>query len=245
MSFAYRLNAFAARQITVRPARLKLEKPVASFSFDDFPLSAWEAGGPILERFGAKGTYYAAGTYCGATEGGIRYYGEETLRAVHAAGHEIGCHSFSHEHGPMVDPILLADDLDRNAIFLREVLGEVEPLNFAYPYGELNARTKRAMGERFSSCRGVHTGINGPVTDLSQLRAIPLERRSWGADKVERWIEAARAVNGWLVFFSHDVSDDPTPHGCTPAMLEHALASARDAGFDLAPVNRALARAVA
>lgn len=245
MSFVYRLNAFAARQMSIRPVRIALERPAASFTFDDFPLSAWTAAGPLLERYGAKATYYAAGTYCGRVEDGLTYYDEATLIEVHDAGHEVGCHSFSHEHGPTLSSTLLDDDLERNAIFLKEVLGDVEPLDFAYPYGELSPRTKRLAGGRFASSRGIHPGVNGPTADLSQLRAIPLERRSWNAAEVERWIAAAKAVNGWLVFFSHDVSDDPSPYGATPAMLEHALAAARDAGFDLDPVNNVLARAVA
>jgi peptidoglycan/xylan/chitin deacetylase (PgdA/CDA1 family) len=244
MSFVYRLNAFAARQMTVRPVRIALERPAASFSFDDFPMSAWTVAGPILDRYGAKATYYAAGTYCGATEDGLAYYDEAALRAIHASGHEVACHSFSHEHGPTLSSTLLADDLERNAIFLKELLGEVEPLDFAYPYGEVSPRTKRLTGARFASARGIHPGVNGPVADLSQLRAIPLERRSWSAAEVERWIAAAKAVNGWLVFFSHDVSDDPSPYGATPAMLEHALAAAQGAGFDLEPVAKVLARAV-
>jgi len=245
MSFVYRLNAFAARQMTVRPTRLNLDRPAASFSFDDFPVSAWTAGAPVLERFGAKGTYYAAGGFCGQTEDGLTYFDEAVLRDVRDAGHEIGCHSFSHEHGPTVSSTLLSDDLDRNAIFLREVLGDLGPLNFAYPYGEVSPRTKRLAGDRFASARGIHSGVNGPMTDLSQLRAIPLERRSWNPAEVERWVAAAQAANGWLVFFSHDVSDDPTPYGATPAMLEHALAATREVGFDLEPVNRILARAAA
>lgn len=243
MSFVYRLNAFAARQMTIRPTRLSLERPAASFTFDDFPVSAWTAGGSVLEKFGAKGVYYAAGTYCGQVQDGLTYFDEAVLRDVRDAGHEIGCHSFSHEHGPAVSSVLLADDLDRNAFFLREVLGDLGPLNFAYPYGEVSPRTKRLSGDRFASARGIHPGVNGPTADLSQLRAIPLERRSWSAAEVERWVAAAKAANGWLVFFTHDVSDDPSPYGATPAMLEHALAATRDAGFDLEPVNRVLARA--
>ncbi len=34
--------------------------PIVSFSFDDFPRTAYSAGGAILERFGVRGTYYAA-----------------------------------------------------------------------------------------------------------------------------------------------------------------------------------------
>jgi peptidoglycan/xylan/chitin deacetylase (PgdA/CDA1 family) len=246
MSFAYRLSAFAARQVTVKPARLTPPRPIASFSFDDFPLSAWEVGGPILERFGAKATYYAAGDFCARRVEGIDYYDEQTLRDIDAAGHEIGCHSFSHEPGPLVGSELLADDLDLNAIFLNEALGrDAGPFSFAYPYGQLCSRTKKLMGDRYPSSRGIHPGVNGEHTDLAQLKAIALERRSWRASTVERWIATAKAQKAWLVFFSHDVSEDPTPYGCTPAMLEHALTAAREAGFDVLPVKEALAVAAA
>ena len=224
MSFAYRLSAFAARQVTVKPARLLPARPIASFSFDDFPMSAWENGGPILDRFGARATYYAAGSFCGRRVDGIDYYDEETLREVHAAGHEIGCHSYSHEPSPLIGSEILADDLERNAIFLREALGkDLEPFSFAYPYGQLDPRTKRLLAGLYPSCRGIHPGVNGATSDLAQLKAIALERRSWNANTVERWIDVARAQKAWVVFFSHDVSADPTPYGCTPAMLEHAL----------------------
>jgi peptidoglycan/xylan/chitin deacetylase (PgdA/CDA1 family) len=241
MSFAYRLNAFAARRMVVRPARLAFERPTASFSFDDFPRSAFEAGGAVLQRHGVKATYYAAGRFCGARADGLDYYDEAMLRAVAEAGHEVGCHSFGHEHGPKVPSALLTDDFRRNAIFLREVLGETGPLSFAYPYGEVSPRTKRLAAGRFGSCRGIHPGLNGAGTDLAQLRAIPLERRSWRAAEVERWIAAAAAARAWIVFFSHDVSAAPSPYGCTPAMLDHALDQALRRDFAVAPVRDALA----
>ena len=49
------------------------------------------------------------------------------------------------------------------------------------------------------------------------------------------------AGGGWLIFFSHDVSDDPSPYGCTPVMLEHALATLAAAGIAALPVKHALA----
>ncbi len=87
--------------------------------------------------------------------------------------------------------------------------------------------------------------MNGPTTDLSQLRAIPLERRSWTAAEVERWIAAAKAANGWLVFFSHDVSDDPSPLRLHPRHARARPGRGPDAGFDLQPVDQVLARATA
>ena len=35
-------------------------QPLISFTFDDFPRSALTVGGEILERHGARGTYYAS-----------------------------------------------------------------------------------------------------------------------------------------------------------------------------------------
>lgn len=244
MSLAWRLSAFATRHTPIKLARLHHDQPVASFTFDDFPRSAWEVAGPILARYAAKATYYPAGCYCGQMEGGLDYYDEQTLKDVVAAGHEIGCHTFSHEHGPDVSTALLRDDVERNAIFLREVLGEDLSLaSFAYPYGDVSPRTKVLFARAFSTSRGIRPGVNGALTDLAQLKAVPLESRSWTAAEVERWVEAARAETGWLVFFSHDVSDAPSAFGCTPAMLEHALETVRAAGLEILPVKHAMAAA--
>ena len=86
-------------------------------------------------------------------------------------------------------------------------------------------------------------GINAGIVDLAQLKAEPLERRSWRADLIEGKVAEAVARKGWLILFTHDVSEEPSPYGCTPAMLEHALACLRDAGVEVLPVKHALAKA--
>jgi peptidoglycan/xylan/chitin deacetylase (PgdA/CDA1 family) len=231
--------------VTFKRARSTLSAPLASFSFDDFPRSAWTTGGPILDRYDAKATYYVAGRFCGVHEDGLEYYGAEDLRAVHAAGHELGCHTFSHRHSPQVSSRALGADLDRNRAFVAEAVGQAEFASFAYPYGDASPRTKLLAGRRFSLSRGIRAGVNGPRLDLGQLKAVPLEVRSWTAEAVERHVETARQTNGWIVFFSHDVSEAPSPYGATPAMLEHALSQVRAAGIEVLTVKDALARAVA
>ncbi|MBT1511069.1 hypothetical protein KIP88_11185 [Bradyrhizobium sp. SRL28] len=39
-------------------------------------------------------------------------------------------------------------------------------------------------------------------------------------------IDEAQTNNGWLIFCGHDVTDRPSPNGCSPALLAHALAAA-------------------
>lgn len=245
MSLADRANNALTRRLRLKTARSRLSAPLASFSFDDFPRSAWTAGGPILARHGAKATYYVAGRFCGRHEDGLEYYGREDLRAAYAGGHEIGCHTFSHRHSPKVPSGELHADFERNRAFVREVLGEVEMVSFAYPYGDASPRTKLLAGRRFPVSRGIRSGVNGRTLDLGQLKAVPLEIRSWTAEGVEREVELARQTGGWIVFFSHDVSDAPSPYGATPAMLEHALQEVAGAGIEILPVKDAHARAVA
>lgn len=238
-----RLRRATARLLSAKPVKLTPERALASLTFDDFPRSAWTAGGPILAQHGVRGTYYAAGRYCGASEDGLAYYDADDLRAVHAAGHEVGCHSWGHVQGHRERTSALAEDADRNAAFVSGLLGDAPMVSFAYPYGELSARTKRVFAPRFATCRGVHGGLNVGVTDLADLRAEPIERRSWTAEKIEAAVAQATERKAWLIFFTHDVSDDPSPYGCTPAMLEHALATLRAAEVDVLPVKAALARA--
>lgn len=239
MSLVQRAAAAATQRVRFRTARSRRTAPTASFTFDDFPRSAWTTGGPILARYEALATYFTAGRYCDSHENGLEYYSPDDLRAVAAAGHEIGCHTFSHQSSPAVGSRELMADMDRNQAFVGSVLGPYPLETFAYPYGDASPRTKALVSRRYAVGRGIRPGVNGRTVDMGQLRAVPLEIRNWTAELVERNVEAARGTNGWVVFFSHDVSEAPSPYGATPAMLEHALATVRNAGLDILTVRDA------
>jgi hypothetical protein len=55
-------------------------------------------------------------------------------------------------------------------------------------------------------------------------------------------VETAQRSNAWLILFSHDVSDAPSPYGATPEMLVHTLSTLAAAGIEVLPVKHALAR---
>jgi peptidoglycan/xylan/chitin deacetylase (PgdA/CDA1 family) len=191
-----RLTRFIARQTRVRPARVKGRCPVASITFDDFPKSAWETGGPILARFKLRGTYYTAGTFCGRSVDGTQFYDESDLRALAAAGHEIACHGFGHQPTPTLSDAALDADRKRNAAFLAPFLGGAKLESYAYPYGASSVRTKKFYAPHFSNLRGVHPGIIQGKVDLAQLNAVSLEMRSFSLEKLGQAIADARANNG-------------------------------------------------
>jgi peptidoglycan/xylan/chitin deacetylase (PgdA/CDA1 family) len=244
LSPLHRINNLVTRNLPVKLVRSHLRRPVASITFDDFPRSAWREGGPILDRYGAKATYYAAGRFCGQTEDGIEYYVPDDLTALRDAGHEIGCHTYSHEYGTGVASRRLDEDVARNDGFVRDLLGDYPLTSFAYPYGDVSPRTKRLFADKFASNRGIRQGVNAGLIDLAQLKAIGLESRAWKPEAVEALVADAVARNGWIIFFSHDISDAPSPYGATPAMLDHALATLKAAAIDILPVKHALARTV-
>jgi len=235
-------NDLLTPRVRFRTAQARLERPIASFTFDDFPRSAWTTGGPLLAAYAAKATFFASGGLCGASEDGIDYFERDDLLAATAAGHEIGCHAFTHRRSPGVGSAEWLEDLERNQSFIRSVLGEFQPRSFAYPFGDVSPRTKALASARFPVSRGIWRGVNHGTVDLAQLRVQPLEMRSWTAREVERRVRRAQTTNGWLVFFSHDVAERPSPYGTTPAMLEHALHAVRQAGFDILTLGDAYER---
>jgi len=237
------INRKVTERLPLKPLFSRLSAPLASITFDDFPRSAWTVGGEILARRQVKATYYVSGGYCGHAHGGVDYFDQKDLVEVASAGHEIGSHSFEHERGPSTLTDLLIDDAERNAAFVEDVLGDYVMTSFAYPFGEASPRTKTVLGERFPTCRGIVRGVNHGLMDLSQLKAIGLEHGRWSQKRIENAIRKAVSDRAWVIFFTHDVSETPTPFGATPGMLTHALDCLAGAGIEILPVRHALARA--
>ncbi|MGC1304954.1 MAG: polysaccharide deacetylase family protein [Caulobacteraceae bacterium] len=244
MGLMHRANNFVTRKLPLKQARSRLERPLASLTFDDFPKSAWTVAGPILERFGARATYYAAGRFRGISEDGVDYFDADDLRAAHRAGHEIGAHSYAHRMAPTVASAELSVDAERNAETLSEILGGARLSSYAYPYGEVSPRTKALMGQRFGTARGIRPGVNARRIDLAQLLAVPIEHRRWRPDEILAAAREAKASNGWLILFTHDVCDTPSPFGCTPEMLTQVMEMLAAETIPVVPVKHAMAEAV-
>lgn len=243
MSLA-RLNRLLSRHTPVKSARLAGGRPVASITFDDFPKSAWTVGGPILARQGVRATYYTAGGFCGRTVDGREFYDAQDLRDLAAAGHEIACHGFGHKPTPSLSAEQLVADADRNANFLKPFLKGGSAESYAFPYGLASPRTKRFYAPRFTNIRGVHPRLNSGRVDLALLNAFSMERRCWDSRVLQRAITRARHDRAWIIFYSHDVSDDPTEYGSTPAMLSEVLQRLAEARIEILPMREAVKAAI-
>ena len=237
-----RLRRYGLGRLTcAKPAAIGWPDGVVSFTFDDFPRSAFTAGGPILERHAARGTYYTAlGRAGGSGELGPMLLPED-VRAAHEEGHEVACHTFRHLNCSTTPAATIIGDIDENAAALSELLGGFAAVNFAYPYGELSLSTKRALAPRFRTCRGIGQGFNSGQCDLAELRATRIHARGYEAARFRQVIDRNRAAGGWLIFYTHDVAEAPSRYGCTPAQLEAIVGYAAESGAVL-PVREVVDR---
>lgn len=228
---------FVARQVRSKPLTLRNARPMVSFTFDDVPASACEIGARILERHGVRGTFYVSGGGGGrATAGGPPHASIDQLSKVWANGHEIGCHTYSHVAVRLTSLGELGSELERNQSFLRKISSKIVVRNFAYPFGDMSVRTKRYLEDRYDSCRSGHAGINTGVADLGALNAWPLDNASLDRAKIAELVAATVQSRGWLIFYSHDVDQQPSRFGVSPDLLEWAVSTAKRAGCALTTI---------
>lgn len=229
----------------------RLSAPIATITFDDFPHSAWTAGGPVLEKYGVRGTYFVSAAFSpenmhrsppvGLIEG-IRYYDLEDIVAAYTQGHEIGCHTFDHKNAPLQTNAELYQSIQSNASFIKDVLGDVIMTSFAFPQGQANIRTKRFMSRHFAACRGTRPGINAGLFDLSLLRCVDMEPGTLQKHTVRQLIDDSKSRNGWIIFNAHDVSAEPSRWGCTPELMESVVSDLANNGIEILTMKNALAR---
>lgn len=225
-----KLERRMALKLERRLAEIRLGAPTVSFTFDDVPQSACLQGRSVMEARDALGTYYV----CGGFTGTVREVPMHTLadlRGLMQAGHEIACHGYGHCDHQAMAVAAAADDMDRNLQFLQDI-GAAAPgrLNFAYPFGCVNAGVKRLTSDRYLSARGVTGGLHSGQADLNLIGAVPLYASRLSPADVTALIERNAREGGWLVFFTHGVAEQPSAYDCTPRLLDHALQVARATG---------------
>ena len=244
-SLTARVSHRLARHIPMAPVRLAPATPLVSFTFDDAPDCACTRGADLLADHGALGTYYIAGGLIGTQALHWQLADEATLAALHAAGHEIGSHTYTHAFLPDLTAKAIREESRRNRERLRAILPGLRLESFAYPFGFGSLGAKRALRTLYRSSRGILPGLNLGRGDRHFLRANPLIEGRVDADDIARMMDDALARNGWLIFYGHDVVERPSPYGCSPRLLDAALRAAGARGIPCATVAEGLRRAVA
>lgn len=229
-----------ADALFARKAKIRGDVPIVSFSFDDFPHSAASNGARILEKYDARGTFYTCGSFCGRTVNGVVQYTADDLSAVYQAGHEIGCHTFNHRHVSELTKSELVTEAALNASCLADRLPGVSLRTFAYPSGDASFMASRRLERMFSGCRSTTFGLNKGRANLGRLLAVRLYSGLLVPGDVSRLVREAVEENAWLIFYTHDVEENPTRYGCAPELLEHAINATISSGVRIETISDAI-----
>ena len=215
-------------------------KPIITFTFDDFPRSAYTAGGEILKKYHARGTYYISMNLL-HSEGlsGPHFFRDDILNLVED-GHELGCHTFSHCDAKSTPSHMYEKDIIKNSTSIRAILPSYNFRSFAYPFGRVTLRAKKIVGGLFDCCRGTYDGINSGHTDLNLLRCNRLYSETVPISKVKTTIEENEKMGGWVIFYTHDVRENYSSWGCSPDYFESVVKYASESGSRILTISDAL-----
>ncbi|WP_307266669.1 polysaccharide deacetylase family protein [Labrys wisconsinensis] len=235
-----RLAHRVARYAPARRHAMRNDRPLVSFSFDDIPVSAAATGARMLEEAGVRGTFFVATSLFGRSTDHWRVAEADSVAALARRGHEIGLHTHAHVPVVALDAAAFHSDMGE----CRRILSDLVPgrllQNFAYPYGYASLVHRAILGLQARSSRTTHPGVNAGRIDLHYLCSILLDRSMRNPADIDALIERTIRQNGWLIFTTHDVDNPPSPYGCTPAILEHALDAVRRRGVRIATIGEAL-----
>lgn len=193
------------------------ENAIFSFSFDDVPISAAINGAKILEEVNATGTYYVA---LGMEKANKQmdcnnrcFINDSEIQSLYKSGHDIGCHTYSHLNlrKNRIKNIVL--DCDNNTRGLQNILNTTAIEHFAYPFGMVSPGSKKELGLKYKTLRTTDHGINSGKTDMTHLRAIKLYSNSFDKNVIQATIHEAVKKNAWVIFYSHDICEDPSEWG--------------------------------
>ncbi len=219
---------------------LRNKVPVISFTFDDFPESAALKGAEVLEKFDVQGTYYISLGMIGRESPVGEICDIDTIKNLIEAKHEIGSHTYDHINAYEY-PIDTYEKsiLTNEQIYKDSFLASDGFQSFSYPLGYVSTEAKKIAEKYFRCSRTTYHGINIGKVDLNMLKAYPVYSNGNHISLLKAIIDSNIKKNGWLIFYTHDVVENPSSFGCTPEYLEEVVKYSLNSGAKVVTVEQA------
>lgn len=238
--FRRALGRRAAAGLGKRLVVMRNPRPIISFTFDDFPASAYTRTAPLFAQVGVQATFFTSLGLLGKMAPTGQIASPELFREVLASSHEVACHTFHHLDAFETPVGRYRESVEENLRGLRLFDQRATFATHSYPISFPRLRTKRYISRRFQAARAGGQTCNRGKIDLAYLQSFFIERSRSNPSAIRDQIDAAVQANAWLIFSTHDVSDQPTDYGCTPALFSSVLQWAVDSGAQILPVRDAL-----
>jgi peptidoglycan/xylan/chitin deacetylase (PgdA/CDA1 family) len=167
----HRIRTLTAAELVAELARGRRPRDAVVLTFDDGYEDAATTALPILQTYGARGTFYVSSGFVGTP----RHLTWRELRTLRGAGMEVACHGTFHLDLSTLDRAGQLAEAGGCMRRFAHYLGVV-PVTYAYPAGKYDATTfavMRSLGVRAAFREG-----GGPVLDLTAPYALPRLRVS-------------------------------------------------------------------
>lgn len=239
LNLIHKIERKLVKLIPGKKQKIRGNEAVVSFSFDDFPVSACRDAGAVLEQHGMTATYYLASKLMGTKSDGMEICGEADVRHVFDSGHEIGCHTFNHLDCQSTTTTDLEEDLRTNNQTIKELTGIV-PSSFAFPFGKTSFASRKVVSKHYQIARSINGGVNHGNCDMLALRANSIYSPSFSMNKYKALLREAQKQKGWLIFYTHDVTSNPSDFGCTVDEFTQVVELVAQSGVKVLPVKHAM-----
>lgn len=208
-----------------------------SLCFDDFPQSAARNAAPMIEQRGWRATWYVAGGFMGKTEPEYgAMFDAADLQKLRRDGHDFGCHTFDHIDCRGASAEEIAEQGRLSTDFLH-AHGIRDIRSFAFPFGSADLEAKKLLSTFGPALRGVKPGVNRDVVDLNMLKACGLQDNQGGINHALHELSSLDEQDGWVIIFTHDVRNTPSPWGVTPDDYAQVLAAVQASGAEVVTVG--------
>jgi peptidoglycan/xylan/chitin deacetylase (PgdA/CDA1 family) len=139
--FARQMKLFKSLRADAHTGQAGKVNPAVTF--DDGHISNYEQALPVLQEQGMQAHFFITVGWTGQRDG---YMGWQELRALHAAGQEIGAHGWTHTLLTHCDAAQLSKELRDARLKLEDGLGAEVP-TMSLPGGRYNKRVLEACRE--------------------------------------------------------------------------------------------------
>ncbi|MBP9710702.1 MAG: PQQ-dependent sugar dehydrogenase [Candidatus Pacebacteria bacterium] len=149
------------------------------------------------------------------------FMSQSQVLEMEANGHEIGGHTKTHAHLPLLTQEEKIDEIVNSRTDIL-AMGVDSVTTIAYPYGEYDQDVQNVTRNGgYIAARGVERGYNTKTTDKYALKIQQINTTTTLED-VQGWVEQAMADKTWLILMFHQIDTDLStdPLTATPAFLQ-------------------------
>lgn len=192
-------------------------RPMVALTFDDGPDPVHTPRVlDILGEHGAQATFFVVGRQVEAAPA--------LVRAIAAAGHDLGNHTYSHCHLWTLPPRASVEEVDRGAASVAQATGTPPPY-FRPPWGTFNWAAYSRAAE---------------IGEVRVLWSVRPEGWLRPASPAELAAFVVRRAHPGAIVNLHDRGGHPSTPAATCEALPAIIAGLRARGFDLVPLRTLL-----